>query len=259
MDTPDLSAEAEVGEVDGVLYEGLAQEQPPAETEGEAPQLVTVKIDGVESQVSLEEAIAGYQRQADYTAKTQGLATQRAELEQAERLYKALEADPARTLAALSAAYGADGTMAEDDLGLDDPPDPIQQQLAQVEEFMAQQQQRELELQIEGAITKLHGQFGEFDDDKLIEFAIDNGIPNLDVAYAAMAFASPELQAARAKRESEAAALAAKGNLPPVSGGHGVQGGSVVDGADAGPPQSVEASWNAAARALGMEEFIVPE
>jgi hypothetical protein len=55
--------------------------------EDEAPaldSLVTVKINGKTQQVTLKEAIDGYQRQADYQGKTQALAEQRRALE-AER------------------------------------------------------------------------------------------------------------------------------------------------------------------------------
>lgn len=46
--------------------------------------LVTVKINGKEQQITLKEAIAGYQRNADYSQKTQALAQERKALE-AER------------------------------------------------------------------------------------------------------------------------------------------------------------------------------
>ena len=46
----------------------------------------TVKVDGLEEQVSLEELRDGYQRQSDYTRKTQELASERKRLEQAEAI-----------------------------------------------------------------------------------------------------------------------------------------------------------------------------
>ncbi len=52
------------------------QEQPPA------PQMVTVRVDGQDVQIPLEEAARGYSRQADYTRKTQQLAEQRRQFEQ---------------------------------------------------------------------------------------------------------------------------------------------------------------------------------
>lgn len=44
-------------------------------------QLVTVKIDGKEEQIPLKEAIAGYQRTADYSRKTMALAEERKQLQ----------------------------------------------------------------------------------------------------------------------------------------------------------------------------------
>ena len=51
----------------------------------------TVKVDGGEQQVSLEELRDGYQRQSDYTRKTQELASERKRLEQAEAIVSSLE------------------------------------------------------------------------------------------------------------------------------------------------------------------------
>ena len=50
-----------------------------------------VKVDGVEQRVNLEELQSGYQRQADYTRKTQELARERERLTQAEAIVQALE------------------------------------------------------------------------------------------------------------------------------------------------------------------------
>ena len=54
-----------------------------------------VKIGGEEHQVSLTELQNGYQRQADYTRKTQEIAEERQRLQQAEAIASALETDPA--------------------------------------------------------------------------------------------------------------------------------------------------------------------
>lgn len=51
---------------------------PNAETE----QVYTVKVDGKEFEVTETELLAGYQRQQDYTQKTQAVATERREFEQ---------------------------------------------------------------------------------------------------------------------------------------------------------------------------------
>jgi len=50
--------------------EAAANEEEDDSTSDPMDQLVTVKIDGKEEQVTLKEALAGYQRQADYSKKT---------------------------------------------------------------------------------------------------------------------------------------------------------------------------------------------
>lgn len=56
----------------------LAEED---ETDFEEQDVFTVKVNGKEIDVTLEEALKGYQREADYTQKTQQLAEQRKEFE----------------------------------------------------------------------------------------------------------------------------------------------------------------------------------
>lgn len=56
-------------------------EDEPDEQPDEGPELVTVTIDGKEEQLPLEEVVKGYQRQADFTRKTQALAEERKRLD----------------------------------------------------------------------------------------------------------------------------------------------------------------------------------
>jgi len=67
----DDEAEEEIFE-EAEEYE-VADEEAPTET----PQAYTVKVDGEEFEVSLDELRDGYQRQSDYTRKSQSLAEQR--------------------------------------------------------------------------------------------------------------------------------------------------------------------------------------
>jgi hypothetical protein len=57
--------------------EGDPQTEESTEAQPEQPAMVTIKIDGVDTQVTLEEALKGYSRTADYTRKTQELADKR--------------------------------------------------------------------------------------------------------------------------------------------------------------------------------------
>ena len=63
---------------------------------------VKVKVDGEEISVPLNEALQGYQRQADYTKKTQELATQRQEADNALRLAQSVQANPGLTMQVLA-------------------------------------------------------------------------------------------------------------------------------------------------------------
>lgn len=84
-------AEADEGEeLEAEEAEGDESEEAEAESEDDedgeeqaAEPVYTVKVDGKEEQVKLDELLAGYSRTADYTRKTQEVANQRKELEQA--------------------------------------------------------------------------------------------------------------------------------------------------------------------------------
>lgn len=86
--TEELVDEEEIIEDDEPFEEELeaAEEDEPQEDqveeeESEHPQLYTIKVDGEETQVTLEELQNGYSRQRDYTRKTQELAQQRKAIE----------------------------------------------------------------------------------------------------------------------------------------------------------------------------------
>ena len=86
--TEELVNEEEIIEDDEPFEEELeaAEEEEPQEDqveeeEIEQPQLYTIKVDGEDTQVTLEELQNGYSRQRDYTRKTQELAQQRKAIE----------------------------------------------------------------------------------------------------------------------------------------------------------------------------------
>lgn len=75
--TEDLSALAEgMGEEIGILGEGAPEGQPAGEDEGQEQQLYTVKVNGEEKQVPLDELVKGYQLDSDYRQKTAKVAEQ---------------------------------------------------------------------------------------------------------------------------------------------------------------------------------------
>ena len=92
---PEMEAEA-AEEVEETEEEYLEEDQVEL-LDDEQPQLYTIKENGLEVEVTLEELQNGYSRQQDYTRKTQELANQRkeiesqqAELRQKDDIYKDL-------------------------------------------------------------------------------------------------------------------------------------------------------------------------
>ena len=189
----------------------------------------TVKVDGEQHQVSLEELQSGYQRQADYTRKTQVLASERQRLQQAETIVSALEADPQGTLAALGNALGvADSPVPQDDVSSWEDEDPTAQRVAHLEAQVARQAQTHRKQALDKEVSRLKGQYGNFDEQVLFKHALDNKIANLEAAYTHMNFNGLAGYAGKLQRDQET--LEAKRGGAPVEGGKTVQQGTVVDG-----------------------------
>jgi hypothetical protein len=90
---------------------GGFQEEAPAREYFEldddtAGRYVKVQIDGVETEVPLGEALKGYQRQADYTRKTQEIANLRKEAEFGIAFQRAMQANPELAIQAVAQKYG---------------------------------------------------------------------------------------------------------------------------------------------------------
>ena len=80
---PDEALEAVEEDVSEELDEEIVTEDETEEYEEQ--EYYTVKNNGVEEDVSLDELVAGYSRQSDYTKKTTDLANQRKEFEQQQQ------------------------------------------------------------------------------------------------------------------------------------------------------------------------------
>ena len=194
----------------------------PIETSG-----YTIKVDGEQQQVSLEELQSGYQRQADYTRKTQELASERQRLQQAETIVSALEADPQGTLAALGNALGvADSPVPRDNVSSWEDEDPTAQRVAHLEAQVARQAQTHRKQALDKEVSRLKGQYGDFDEQGLFKHALDNKIANLEAAYTHMNFNGLAGYAGKLQRDQET--LEAKRGGAPVEGGKTVQQGAVV-------------------------------
>ena len=176
------------------------------ETSTEVPQepAYTVKVDGEEQQVSLEELQQGYQRQADYTRKTQEIAAERDRLQQAEAIVSALEHDPEGILQTLAHSFNVapiTGQQVSDDEYAE--VDPTQQKLAELEHKIARQEQMERVQRVEREVSTLQEKYGEFNREELLNHALKNGIPNLEAAYTHMRFNDVKSTADKLSQEQE--------------------------------------------------------
>lgn len=140
---------------------------------------VKVKVDGEEISVPLNEALQGYQRQADYTKKTQELASQRQEADNALRLAQSIQANPGLTMQVLASQAGMSveeflnlTPAQQQQVAADSEPeysDPFERALAEERQARMQLQakieQREADEVLYRAIGGLQQQLGATEDD----------------------------------------------------------------------------------------------
>ncbi len=77
----EVEVEAEDTEIEAESEEVETEEEQPEEEEEQPDKYYRVKRDGVEYEVTLDEALAGWQRQQDYTKKTQAVAEEKKQLQ----------------------------------------------------------------------------------------------------------------------------------------------------------------------------------
>ena len=204
-------------EIEQVAEEPIAMDTPEAAVEeatSEPGDLYSIKVDGSEQQVSLDELRDGYQRQSDYTRKTQELADERRRLSQAESIVTALENDPSATIQSLARTFDVDlgsprrsaESSSEDCYSDDidaDPEDPTSRRIAQLEARLEQQDRDSRQQAIEKQVVSLQGQYGDFDKSELFSHAVKHGIGNLEAALTHMRYSDVAGEAQKLKSELE--------------------------------------------------------
>jgi hypothetical protein len=147
---------------------------------------VKLNVAGEEIDVPLKEALAGYQRQADYTRKTQELSEQRKQVQFGSALQEALQNDPKSTLELLKQHYGLEEQQSsEDELLLD----PVEKQYRQLESRMKAFEQEKALRDLEKTVESLSQKYGDaFDADEVIAKALATGNSNLEAVYKQTAF-----------------------------------------------------------------------
>lgn len=216
-------------------------------------------IDG--QPITVEEARNGYLRHADYTRKTQELAQQRRELQNAEVLQAALQRDPQATLKALADAYGVEfgrgnptpaPAVADDGWGWEDTPTVPSESVSdpRLDELVQWRQQQEVaaaQAQIQTELSTLENQYGEFDQAEVLKFALERNFPDVTAAFKVLHF--DKVQGELARRQDEAKRVQAKREAQVVSPA-GVRSGSTAPISPKGG-MSIRDAWLAAKKELG--------
>ena len=189
---------AESTEVDNPESSVEVSEEPSGDT-------YAVKVDGENQEVSLEELRDGYQRQSDYTRKTQELASERKRLQQAEAIVAALESDPAGTLTALGDAFGVENQPISDGSSDTDyeAEDPTSQRVAQLEARLEAQDRLQRRNEMEKQVDNLKERYGDFDESELYQHALSNRIGNLEAALTHMRYGDVADRAEKLEKEQE--------------------------------------------------------
>jgi hypothetical protein len=216
------------GGPDGATAEDGYTDQEPQEAprsyldldDDVANRYVRVKVDGVDEEVPLREALSGYSRTADYTRKTQELSQQRQEAEYALAVQRALQSSPEETLRLLSRQYGLDQPqpqqaparspyeVEDDDVYIS----PVEKRLAEVEMQNRQINERweveRAEAHLQQAVGALKDRYQA--DDAIIREVVGQALQNgqgpesFDMIYKSVAF-DRAVNARRAAMEAQAA------------------------------------------------------
>lgn len=259
METENFESEA----VDPIEFDGQVEggeetsfeEYTPEylDVDSYADKYVKLQIDGEELEVPLKEAVSGYQRQADYTRKTQQLAEERKNVQFAQAIQQALDNDPLATIELLKNHYGLDQqeSFEEDDIWAD----PMEKQYKQLERRLASFEEQQAMNELERTIGGLQQKYGDdFDANEVVSAALAQGTTNLEAVYKQMAFdrlysreqAQRELQTRKAQQEQKI--VQAKRSSGIVAGGSSAQGSSP----DSAPITSLRDAFAAAKSQLGI-------
>ena len=261
---------------DSPVSDGQAADTTPTEDQPEAPpepareylelddttagKYVRVKVDGEELEVPVSEALQGYQRQSDYTRKTQEAAAARQQAQEALQLQQAFRVDPGLTIQVLARNAGV---SVEEFLGMtprqqaaataetDEYVDPLERAIAQErQERLALQErldQREadefLRAQVNG--LKQTYQIGDEEVRAVVHQALQMGVgpEAFPMIYQSQAFLKLQAQTG-AQQEATAAQQAddARRRAAAAASAGVVSSGSGATNVTTAPPANVHMS-----------------
>ena len=249
-DGPDQFGQAQ--QVDGADAENL----PFLDIDQYKDYRIPVKVDGQDLSIPLAEAVAGYQRQADYTRKTQELASQRQQLQEAAAIRAALEQDPKGTIDLLNRHYGISSQQADDQFGLgefdvgsnDSWQDPVESRMRELDGRIRAFEEQQAQVQLQSTIQSLQNKYGDdFNPQEVVTAALQRGSADLEGVFKQIAFdrvVSRQREVSRQADDQRAAKQAAG----IVSGGSSAAPASTDD---VGPIKSISDAYFAAKRSMG--------
>ena len=261
-DVPDMDP-TDGGQVEAVDAAEAVQDGPLLNVDEWGQHRVPIRVDGEEMYVPLAEAVSGYQRQADYTRKTQEVAQQRQELQVVAAIKQALDNDPATTLRTLADHYGIPlGQQAQQAPVADqyggwgeqswNEPDPTDSRYMQLEQRIMQFEKQQAQQQIETELGRLKQIYGpEFDPKEVLAQAVATGNSNLEQVYKLIDY---DRKAALLKKQQQQATQTktttdAKKAAAVVSGGRSASSKPVSGD---GPIRTIADAWAAAKRQHGV-------
>lgn len=247
----DPVADGQVNEVTEVTAETPAQEQEFFDYTEIADKVVKLQVDGQEVVVPVKEALAGYQRQADYTRKTQELSEQRKQVQFAATLADALQKDPAGTLQALQKHYGL-GAPIQDQQAEEEYLDPAEKHLRSLEQRIASFEQQKAMDDLTRTIDSLQSKYGDdFNADEVVAKALATGSTDLEAVFKQITFDKVYSKASEAQKKlsEEQSRVEAKRQAAVVSGGSANKN-SVV--AKTAKPTSVFEAFEQAKKTLNI-------
>ena len=212
-----------------------------------ADKVVKLQVDGEEVLVPVKEALAGYQRQADYTRKTQELSEQRKNIEYAAALQEALQSDPQGTLQLLQQQFGQPAVSEEEDIWID----PTEKQLKELEKRLVSFEQQRAMDELSKTIDSLQSKYGDdFNADEVVAKALATGATDLEAVFKQLAFDKVYAKATEANKKlaKEQERLEAKRGATIVSSASTSKGTTAPASA---PPKTVFEAFEQAKRQLG--------
>lgn len=224
-----------------------------------------VKVDGEELEVPVAEALQGYQRQADYTRKTQELSQRAQQVQFWETVDQAMKVNPQETLRFLQNQYGIGQAEVATNTSYEEPEedwfsDPSEKRIAQLEKQLSGVtnyfQQQQAAQQLDQVVGRLQQKYGEdFNASAVIREALNRGLHDpmyLEGVFKEMSFdrlmakqsATADSQA-RQQSQAQARQRAAAEASSTVSRGSG-SGGDVVTPTKATRPKTIQEAWELA-------------